>query len=230
MTNPDSVVKSRNITLSTKVPIVKVMIFPVVMYGCESWIIKKAECQRTDTFKLWCWGRLLKVPWTARRSNQSILREINPSILIGRTDAEAKTLVFWSSDANSRLIGKVPDAGQDWGQKEKRAAEDEMAGWPHQCNGHELGQTPVDSEGQGGLAVHGITKSQTQLDDWTITEIYKHSNICASFFTFQRCLQQALYSFYYYAWFIHDEMEIWVFKNSRWLTDLEKQTYDYQRG
>ena len=78
MTNPDSVVKSRNITLSTKVPIVKVMIFPVVMYGCESWIIKKAECQRTDTFKLWCWGRLLKVPWTARRSNQSILREINP--------------------------------------------------------------------------------------------------------------------------------------------------------
>ena len=78
MTNTDSVVKSRNITLSTKVPIVKVMIFPVVMYGCESWIIKKAECQRTDTFKLWCWGRLLKVPWTARRSNQSILREINP--------------------------------------------------------------------------------------------------------------------------------------------------------
>ena len=78
MTNLDSVVKSRNITLSTKVPIVKAMVFPVVMYGCESWTIKKAEYQRVDTFKLWCWRRLLKVPWTAKRSNQTILKQVNP--------------------------------------------------------------------------------------------------------------------------------------------------------
>ena len=78
MTNLDSVLKSRDITLPTKVCIVKAMVFPVVTYNCESWTIKKAECQRIDAFKLWCWGRLLKVPWTARRSNQSILREINP--------------------------------------------------------------------------------------------------------------------------------------------------------
>ena len=78
MTNLDSILESRNITLPTKVHIVKAMIFPVVMYGCESWIIKKAECQRTDAFELWCWRRLLRVPWTARRSNQSILKEISP--------------------------------------------------------------------------------------------------------------------------------------------------------
>ena len=78
MTNLDSVLKNRDITLLKKVHIVKAMIFPVVMYGCDSWTIKKAECQRTDAFELWCWGRLLRVPWTARRSNQSILKEINP--------------------------------------------------------------------------------------------------------------------------------------------------------
>ena len=78
MTNLDSILKGRNITLSTKVRLVKAMVFPVVMYGCESWTIKKAECQRTDAFELWCWRRLLRVPWTARRSNQSILKEISP--------------------------------------------------------------------------------------------------------------------------------------------------------
>ena len=77
MTNLDSVLKSRDIILPTKVHRVRAMVFPVVMYGCESWTIKKAECQRTDAFKLWCWRRLLKVPWTARRSNQSILKEVN---------------------------------------------------------------------------------------------------------------------------------------------------------
>ena len=78
MTNLDSVLKSRNITLPTKVHIVKGIVFPVVMYGCESWTIKKAECQKTDAFELWCWRRFLRVPWTARRSNQSILKEISP--------------------------------------------------------------------------------------------------------------------------------------------------------
>ena len=78
MTNPDSILKSRDITLSTKVCLVKVMVFPVVVYGCESWTIKKAECRRIDAFELWCWRRLWRVPWTARRSNQSILKEISP--------------------------------------------------------------------------------------------------------------------------------------------------------
>ena len=80
MTNLDSIFKSRDITLPTKVPLVKAMVFPVVMYGCQSWTVKKAECQRIDAFELWCWRRLLRVPWTARRSNQSILKEISPGI------------------------------------------------------------------------------------------------------------------------------------------------------
>ena len=78
MTNLDSILKSRDITLTTKVHLVKAMVFPVVMYGCESWTVKKAECRRMDAFKLWCWRRLLRVPWTARRSNQSILKETSP--------------------------------------------------------------------------------------------------------------------------------------------------------
>ena len=97
MTNLDSILKSRDITLPTKVHQVKAMVFPVVMYGYESWTIKKAECQTIDTFELWCWRRLLRVPWTARRSNQSILKEISPEF-IGRTDAEAETPILWPPD------------------------------------------------------------------------------------------------------------------------------------
>ena len=107
MTNVDSIFKSRDITLPTKVRIVKAMVFPVVMYGCESWTVKKAECGRIDAFELWCWKRLLRAPWRARRSNQSVLKEINP-VFIGRTDAEAP--VLWPLDAKSRLIRKDPDA------------------------------------------------------------------------------------------------------------------------
>ena len=100
MTNLDSILKSRNITLSTKVLLVKAIVFPVVMYGCESWTIKKAECRRIDAFQLWCWRRPLRVPWTARRSNQSILKEISP-VFIGRTDVEAETLILWPPDVKS---------------------------------------------------------------------------------------------------------------------------------
>ena len=117
MTNLDSVLKSRDITLPTKVHIVKAMVFPVVTYSCESWTIKKAEGQKIDAFELWWWRRLLRVPWTAR-SNQSVLREID-WILIGKTDADAEAPVFWSSDVNSQLFGKVPDAGKDWGKKKR---------------------------------------------------------------------------------------------------------------
>ena len=99
MTNLDSIFKSRDSTLATKVHLVKAIVFPVVMYGCESWTIKKAECQRIDAFELWCWGRLLRVPWTARRSNQSILKETSPGF--ERTDAEAETPILWSPHAKS---------------------------------------------------------------------------------------------------------------------------------
>ena len=118
MTNPDSVLKSRDITLPTKVCYVKAMVFPIIMYGCESWTIKKAECQRIDTFELRCWGRLLKVPWTARRSNQSILKEISPEysleglmlklklqyfgFLMGRTDSLEKTLMLGKIEGRRR--------------------------------------------------------------------------------------------------------------------------------
>ena len=96
MTNIDTTLKSRDITLPTKVCLVKAMVFPVVIYGYESWAIKKAECRRIDAFELWCWKRLLRVPWTARISNQSILKEIYQSwVFIGRTDVEAETPILW---------------------------------------------------------------------------------------------------------------------------------------
>ena len=97
MTNLDSIFKSRNIILPRKVRLVKAMVFPVVMYGCESWTVKEAECQRIDAFELWCWRRLLRVPWTARRSNQSIL----PWDFFGGNDAEAETPVLWPPHAKS---------------------------------------------------------------------------------------------------------------------------------
>ena len=151
MINLESVLKSRDITLPTKVCIIKAMVISEVMYGCESCTIKKAERWRTGIFELWCWITLLRVAWTARRSNQSVLREINPECSVGRTDAETETPVFWSSDANSRLTGNVPDSGKDWGKKEMRASENEMAGWHHWCNGHGLGKTLGVGEGEGGL-------------------------------------------------------------------------------
>ena len=133
MTNLVNILKSRDITLPTKVCLVKAMVCPVVMYGCESWTIKKAEHWRTDAFELWCLRRLIKVPWTARRSNQSILKEF-----IGRTDAEPETPILWPPDVTNRLIEKDPDVGKDWRQEEKGMAEDEMVGWQHRCSGHEF--------------------------------------------------------------------------------------------
>ena len=151
LNNLDSILKSRDITLPTKVRLVKAMVFPVVMYGCESWTVKKAECWKIDAFELWCWRRLLRVPWTARRSNQSILKEISPGVFFGRTDAKDETPVFWPPHAKSWLIGKDPDAGRDWGQEEKGMTEDEMAGWHHQLDGCEFEWTLEDGDGQGGL-------------------------------------------------------------------------------
>ena len=125
MTNLDSIFKSRDITLPTKVCLVKAMIFSVVMYGCESWTTKKAECWRIDAFELWCWRRLLRVPRTARRSNQSILKEISPGCSLERLMLKLKLQYF--------------DTGKDWKQEEKWMTEDEIVGWHHRLNGHEYG-------------------------------------------------------------------------------------------
>ena len=141
------------------------------MYGCEIWTIKKAKCQRIDAFKFWCWRRLLRVPWTARRSSQSILKEISdhPWVFIGRTDTEAETPIFWPPGVKSWLIGKDPDAGRDWGQEEKGTTEDDMAGWHHQLDGHEFGWTPGVDDGQGGL-VYCNSWGHRVRHDW-VTEL-----------------------------------------------------------
>ena len=127
------------------------MVFPVVMYGCESWTIKKAECQRIDAFELWCWRRLLRVPWTTRRYNQSILKETSPGCSLKGLMLRLK-LQYFGHLMWSWLIGKDPDAGRDWGQEENGTTEDEMAGWHHWLDAHEFGWTLGVGDGQGGLA------------------------------------------------------------------------------
>ena len=149
-TNLDSILKSRH-HFANKIHIVKAIVSPVVMYGCESWTIKKAEPWRMDASKLQCRRRLLRVPWTAGRSNQSILKEINPECSLEGLMLKRKLQYF------GHLIGrdthwKNPDAGKDWWQEEKQVAEDEMVGWHHQLNGHEFEQTLGDGEGQRNLA------------------------------------------------------------------------------
>ena len=123
-----------------------------VMHRCESWTMKKAEHQRIDAFELWCWRRLLRVPWTARRSSQSIVKGDQPWDFFGRNDAKAETPVLSPPHAKSWLIGKDSDAGRDWGQEEKWMTEDEMAGWHHWLDGCESQWTPGVGDGQGGLA------------------------------------------------------------------------------
>ena len=145
MTNLDSILKSRDITLPIKVRLVKAMVFPVVVYGYESWTIKKAERRRIDAFELWYWSPLdyKEMKPDNPKGNQSW-------IFIGRTDAEAP--ILWPPDAKSWVIGRDPDAGKDWRQEEKGTTENEMIGWHHWLNGHESEQTQGDGEGQGGLA------------------------------------------------------------------------------
>ena len=150
MTNLDSILKSRDITLPTKVHLVKAMVFPVVMYACESWTIKRVGHWRTDAFELWCWRRQV-LPWCWcwwRKTVQSTLdcKEIHPVhpkgnqslIFIGRTDAEAETPILWSPDAKSWFIWKKDsDAGKDWRREKKGTIEDDMVGWHHHLNWHE---------------------------------------------------------------------------------------------
>ena len=120
MINLDSILKSRDITLSTNVCLVKAMVFPVVMYGCESWTIKKAESQKIDAFELWCWRRLLRVPWTARRSNQSILMEISPEYSLERTDVETETPILLCLILRADLFEKTLMIGKIEGRRRRR--------------------------------------------------------------------------------------------------------------
>ena len=156
MTNLDSILKSKDITLLTKVHLVKAMVFPVVMYGCESWTTKKVERQRIDAFEMWCWRRLLRFPWTARRSNQSILKEISPKYSLKGLMLKMKLQYFgylmWRTDS---FIGKDLDAGKNWRQEEKGMTEDEMIGWHHWLDGHEFEQAQGVGDGQGSLAFCG---------------------------------------------------------------------------
>ena len=126
MTTLDSILKSRDITLPRKVHLVKAMVFPVVMCGCESWTIKKAESGRIDVFELWCWRRLLGVPWTARRSNRFILKEISPEYSLEGLMLKVTLPILWPPDAKNWLIWKNPEAGKDWMQEKKGTTEDEM--------------------------------------------------------------------------------------------------------
>ena len=152
MTNLDSVLKSRNITLPIKVCILKAMVFPVVAYGCE-----KLDCKEGGAMNNWWLQTMVPEKTPESLLDSKKIKPVNlkgnqPWLLVGRTNADAQKPVFWSSDVYCWLIGKVPDAGKDWGQKEKRVSGDEMAGWHHRCNRHELGQTSGDGEGQRGLA------------------------------------------------------------------------------
>ena len=166
------------------------MVFPVAMFACESWTVKKAEHRRLYAFELWCWRRLLRVPWTTRIPNQSILKEIDqPWVFFGRIDAKAETPVLWPPHEKSWLTGKDSDAGRDWGQEEKGTTEGEMAGWHHRLDGHEFEWTLEDSEGQGGLACcvsWGHKESDTTerliwsdlIDQYNISPIYIKCHNC----------------------------------------------------
>ena len=151
MRNLDSILKNRDIILPTKVSIVKAMVYPLAMYRCESWTIKNADHQRIDAFELWCWRRLWKSPLDCKEIKPVHPKGNQPWIFIERTDAKAEAPIFWPPDSKSQLTGKDPDAGKEWRQKEKRAAEDEMARKHYWLNGHEFEQSLGESGGQRNL-------------------------------------------------------------------------------
>ena len=161
MANLYSILKSRDITLPTKVCLVKAMVFPVVIYGCESWTIRKAECWRTDAFELWCWKIPLRVPWTARRSNQSVLKEINPEYSLEGLKLKLQSFGHLRRRADSLqktlMLGKIEG---------KRRRGQQRVRWHHWLNGHEFEQALGDGEGQGILACCSPGASQRVRHNW----------------------------------------------------------------
>ena len=145
--------------------VVKAMVFPVVMYGCESWTVKKAECRKIDAFELWCWRRLLRVPWTARRSNQSILKEISPRYSLEGLMLKLKLQYFghlmWRVDSLEKTL--MLGGTGDWGEGDNR----EMAGWYHWLDGHESEWTPGLGDGQRALVCCGSESDTTERLNWT---------------------------------------------------------------
>ena len=167
VTNLDSMFKSRDITLLRMVCLLKAVVFPEVLFGCESWTIKKGEHQRTDAFELWSWRRLLRICWTARRSNQSILKEIISECSLEGLMLNLKLQYFGHLMWKTPLIGKDPDAGKDWRQEEKGMTEDEMVGWHQWVDRHDVEQAPGVGDGQGSLAWCSPWGSQRVRRYWT---------------------------------------------------------------
>ena len=171
MTNLNSVLKSRDITLPTKVHLVKAMVFPVIMYGCESWAIKKSWAPKNWYFWTMVLEKTLESPLDCMEIQLAHPKGDQSWVFIGRTDVDAETAILWPPDTKSWLIWKDPDAGKDWGQEEKGMTEDEIFGWHHLLNGHEFGWTLGVGDGQGGLTCCGSWRCKeldtTERLNWT---------------------------------------------------------------